>query len=115
MKLPNVDQALVPPEKIKDYLLNVAHEKGRGKAIFLLHFGFSVAKWEELVQSLIRHAHDHEVAKSEVSRFGTRYVLEGGLQTPSGRTPQVRVVWFVPEFGDRPRLVTVYPLEEHDD
>jgi hypothetical protein len=37
------------------------------------------------------------------------------LRTRSGRQPQVRVVWFIPNTDPRPRLVTAYPLEEPDD
>lgn len=115
MKLPNLKEAIVPPEKIKDYLLNLLHDDGRGKAIFFMHFGFSVAKWETLAQSLIRHAQDHEVIKREATPFGNRYVIEGILHTPSGETPQVRVVWFISLDETNPRLVTAYALESDDD
>ncbi len=115
MKLQNLEEAIVPPEKIRDYLLNLFHDEGRGKAIFFMHFGFSVAKWELLARSLIRHAHDHDVTKTEVTSFGTRYVVEGDLHTPSGETPQVRVVWFISLDETDPRLVTAYALESDDD
>ena len=115
MKLPNAAQAYVPPEKTTNYLLDMEHEGGRGKANFFIHFGFSVAKWDELAHALIRHATEYEVAKEETTQFGTRYVIEGALQTPSHRKPQVRVVWFIPKYERRPRLVTAYPLEEYND
>jgi len=115
MKLPNRDKAIVPEEKITSYLLDVEHENGRGKAVSLIYFGFSVAKWEVLAHALIRHANEHEIVKQEVTRFGTRYVIEGTLQTPSQRTPQVRVVWFIPKDKQEPRLATAYPLKEQDD
>ncbi len=112
MKLPNRDQAVVPPEKVTDYLLNTAHEDGRGKALFFLHFGFSMAHWEVLAQALVRHARDHEVANSETSDFGTRYVVEGVLETPSQRTVKLRVVWFISAGESRYQTGTAYPLEE---
>lgn len=115
MKLPNLQQAQVPPEKITHYLLDTSHDEGRGKALFFLHVGFSVARWEELAQALIRHAHEHEVVKEEATRFGTRYVIEGALPTPEGRNVQLRSVWFISTGDPNPRLVTAYPLEEQND
>ncbi len=111
MKLPNVEQAFVPPEKITDYLLNVAHDEGGGKAQLFLHFGFSVTEWEALAKALIRHAHEQEVVKEEATVFGTRYVVEGGLQVPEDRVPNVRVVWFISKNETSPRLVKAYPIE----
>lgn len=115
MKLPNLDDIFVPTEKIKDYLLNVAHEEGGGKAVFFLRYGFSLATWQDLAEALIRHAHNHEVVKQEITAFGTRYVVEGVLETPAGKTPNVRVVWFISSDAENPRLVTAYPLESKHD
>jgi hypothetical protein len=115
VKLPNLDEAYAPEEKVRDYLLNVEHENGRGKALFFMRFGFSIDNWEALAQAIISHAHEHEVVKAVTTRFGVRYVIEGVLQTPSRRTPQVRAVWFIPVDDYRPRLTTAYPLEERND
>lgn len=114
MKLPNVDQADVPLEKITSYLLNTGHDEGRGKALFFLHVGFSVEQWAVLAQTLLRHAQEHEVVKAETTRFGTRYVIEGAMQTPNGRIVQIRSVWSIAQHESNPRLVTAYPMEEED-
>ncbi len=110
MKLPNHDQAIVPREKIVDYLLSPAHRDGRSKAIFFSGFGFSVAAWQTLAAALRHHAADYEVAKTESSPYGTRYVIEGELNAPDGRMGMVRVVWFIDTGGSIPRLATAYPL-----
>jgi len=115
VQLPNLDQAHVPPAKIKDYLLNVEHEDGRGKAVFFNLFGFSLTNWQALAEALLIHAEQHDVAKQEETPFGTRYVIEGVLSTPTDRTPQVRVVWFISNDTTEPRLVTAYPLEDSND
>ena len=115
MKLPNVDRALVPSEKVTGYLLSTTHRDGRHKAAFFLAFGFSADAWQTLVSALLQHAADREVVNTEVTSFGTRYVVEGTMQTPSGRTPGIRSVWFI-EIGQvAPRFVTAYPLEGADD
>lgn len=110
MRLPRHDQAIVPRRKITDYLLSTTHPSGQDKAVFFQTFGFNVDEWELLADALKEHAAVHAVARVETSPFGTRYVVEGAMRTPSGRRPSVRSVWFVDEDGDPPRLVTAYPL-----
>ena len=112
MKLPNVEQAITPPEKFTTYLLDTTHPKGRGKALFFLHFGFTASEWQVLARAFITHAQQHEVVRVVPTLFGVRYIVEGSLETPSGRRPIVRVVWFVRNDEVSPRLVTAYPLEE---
>lgn len=92
MKLPHLENAIVPAAKITDYLLSATHRDGRHKAAFFTRFGFAVDDWETLAAALLRHATEHEVAKIETSPFGTRYVIEGELHAPDGRAPALRVV-----------------------
>lgn len=56
MKLPNVENALVPKPKITDYLLSFTHRDGRSKAQFFIRFGFSAENWETLANALLHHA-----------------------------------------------------------
>lgn len=111
MKLSNLERTTVPAEKIRGYLLNDAHPHGRPKAIFFRRFGFEAAAWEVLAAALLRHAAEHDVARVVASPFGTRFVVEGIMATPDGRTPGVRSVWFIEMGEDAPRFVTAYPLE----
>jgi hypothetical protein len=110
-KLPHIDAALIPAKKIVNYLLSETHEAGRDKANFFKRFGFTSEAWEIFAQALRRHAAQHKIAKIEPSPFGNRYVIEGSLQTPSGRAPQVRAVWFIDTGETAPRFVTAYPLK----
>jgi hypothetical protein len=118
LKLPHHNEAVIPEAKIVDYLLSPTHQTGGGKAGFFTLFGFSRNVWEELADALKEHAVNHEVTRVEASPFGTRYIVEGRLKTPTGRTPYVRVVWFTETGEDIPRLVTAYPVPnkegEHD-
>jgi hypothetical protein len=111
MKLPNHEKAIVPREKIVDYLLSFIHKDGRGKAEFFTRFGFAAEHWEVLAGALKRHAAEHEVNKIEASPFGMRYIIEGDLSTPDERQPTVRVVWFIENESDAPQLATAYPLK----
>ncbi len=84
MRLPNLEQALVPQAKITDYLLSTTHEDGKHKAAFFMQFGFTVESWETLAKALLDHAAKHEVAKVVDTAYGTNYVVEGELETPVG-------------------------------
>lgn len=112
MRLPNAQQAGVERGKIIDYLLNPAHPDNAGKAPFFLALGFGRDEWQSLAGALVRMAETTEVAKCMESPHGRKYVLDGRLETPSGRSPFVRTVWIIDSGSAQPRLVTAYPRPE---
>lgn len=111
-KVPNHDQAIVPQEKVVDYLLSETHPDGKGKAIFFKKFGFSVESWETLAQALIEHISECEVSKATTNQHGTKYVVEGVFKTPDKRNPLLRSVWIIENEQTQPRIVTAYPMED---
>ncbi len=111
MKLPNHERAVVSQRKVVDYLLSFSHPSGRHKAAFFGGFGFSASSWRVFAGALLRHATQHEAAIADASPFGTRYTIEGELDSPDGRRPFIRTVWFVERGKDVPRLVTAYPVK----
>ena len=111
MKLPNPDKLVVEREKIVDYLLNRGHRYGASKARFFSRFGFQAEKWEQLAQALRCHGQTHQVKKAQETGFGPRYLVEGRLNTPDGRSPRVRSVWQLEPGEVAPRLITAYPLQ----
>lgn len=111
-KLPNADNATVPPAKITHYLLSLTSKHGKAKAQFFLAFGFTIEAWETLAAALLQHARGHDVTSTRETPYGTHYSIEGVLQTPDGRNPFVRSVWKI-ETGKRvPSFVTAYPEDE---
>lgn len=110
MNLPRADVVEIPEAKVAEYLLSTTHREGRHKAAFFLAHGFSATAWNELAAALRQHAANHPVAKVEESPFGKRYVVEGIMETPDGRTPNLRTVWFIDLDAEIPRFVTAYPL-----
>ena len=46
------------------------------------------------------------------SPHGQKYIVDGMLVTPIGQLPLIRTVWVVDAGGDRPRLVTAYPIAQ---
>ena len=110
MKLPNWENAYVPPAKIRDYLLSERHIIGRSKAKFFRLAGFKEGNLDLLERGLMTIAHSEDVKEVALSPHGTKYILEGLLQTPAGSAVQIQTVWIIDKQEDRPRFVTAYPV-----
>ncbi|MGQ0671309.1 MAG: DUF6883 domain-containing protein [Hyphomicrobium sp.] len=108
MRLPNAENAIVDDSKISEYLLCEAHEDGRGKAQFLMQFGFSVLEPEVLRQALLNLARNADAALGPPSPHSAKYIVEGRLRAPDGREPVVRTVWMIDTGKTRPRLITAF-------
>src|SRR5437867_2477076 len=111
MKVPNAGRAVVPSRKITHYLLSSTHRDGQHKAAFFRSFGFSLEAWEVLASALLDHVRTHEVTLVVPTPFGRNYVVEGQLLAPDGRTPNVRVVWFVANGEQTATVATAYPVD----
>ena len=114
VNLPNDHLARVSKLKILAYLLSPTHPDGRAKHDFFLRFGFRPDDPDQLAEALVCHGQTFEIATIEQTLFGIRYVIEGPLNSPDGRNPVIRAVWFVDSGDDIPRLVTAYPRPKGD-
>ena len=110
MQLPHTENAVVAEEKIVGYLLNAQHPDGAGKAKFYESLGFDVSLWQVLADALKDQVEHSPVSRHVDSVHGSKYIIEGPLQTPSGRTVVVRSVWIIDRGETVPRLVTAYPI-----
>ena len=110
MKLPNCEQAYIPPAKLTNYLLSMTHSTGTSKVKFFRALGFDESNTNLLAHGLITLAQTADVIDVESSVHGVKYVIEGEIQTPVGRAIQVRTIWIIDVGQDRPRFVTAYPL-----
>lgn len=109
MKLPNLDRAEESRDKVAEYLLNPYHLDGASKAKFFMALGFERDDWQALAAALKRVATNNEVAKNIASSFGEKFIIDGMIESPSGKTPVVRTVWIIDAGADSARLVTAYP------
>ena len=109
MKLPGIENAVVDPKKIRDYLLSTSHPLGRFKASFFLALGYTTSNWDLLARDLRSLANQQEAEPSGRNDYGQKYIVQGMLKGPSGRTSEVVTVWIV-LFGEvAPRFVTAFP------
>jgi len=114
MNLPNATSVHVAKEKITDYLLNPRHPDGAAKAAFFAALGFKAEAWEVLAEALRELAVRIPVGNKTKSPHGTKYIIDGALKTPCGKTPVVRTIWIIDQGAETPRLVTAYPYDEGD-
>jgi len=109
MTLPHGNLAVISVEKVTGYLLSLSHPVGRAKAkLFYLH-GYRVEDAGVLLRDLMDVAVSGHVVHNETSPYGTKYVVEGRLETPRGSSILVHTVWIIEVDSTTPRLVTVYP------
>lgn len=111
-RLPSAERAIVDGTKITEYLLNAAHPDNGGQARFFLSLGFSTAS-PMLLASRAQVAGDWRgVVQVSTSTHGTKYVVDGQIESPDGRRRAVRTVWIIDAGQELPRLVTAYPRGE---
>jgi hypothetical protein len=111
MPIPNVTEATVAPEKVRDYLLNPEHPDGGSKAAWFQSLGYARDRWQELTSDLLALAATCEQFATVRTPFGVKYVVKGQIGRGAHRSASVLAVWIV-EADRPPRLVTAYPGEE---
>lgn len=112
MKLPAAELAVVSRDKVAEYLLNAAHPDNGGKAPFFQALGFTQDDWPILATALLELAQTGESAHRTDSPHGAKYILDGRIDTPSGKMAVIRTIWIVDRGTATPRLITAYPHEE---
>ena len=110
MDLPNRDSAYIPSGKLESYLLAEDHPVGGSKARLLRAIGFDDEKIGILEDGLLAIALSEAAVEVKPSPYGTKYVIDGSLLGPHGRSIKMRTVWIIDTGSQRPRFVTAYPL-----
>lgn len=110
LKLPHREKASVARSKLTDYLLSETHPVGRWKRKFFTTVGLNETNVDSLARGLISLANSEELKESIPSPYGTKYIIDGKLEGPSGGIIRVRTVWIIEKGQDTPRFVTAYPL-----
>ena len=109
MRLPNAEFTVVEREKTTEYLLNPEHPDNGGKAAFFVALEFSRSDWETLANALRKLALTADVTESMETVHGKKYIVDGEIENPSGKSAWVRTIWIIDAGSDFPRLVTAYP------
>lgn len=104
--------AIIPADKLRDYLLSLRHPDGRGKAEYLGRLGYSQDAFRQLEADLREQILSREAQPGRASRYGQKYEILGPLTGPNGNTAWVRTIWIILAGETPPRLVTLIPAEK---
>ncbi len=111
-RLPRAERAVVPREKLEDYLLNPRHEIGRHKArVFAAALGIGRADWEYLRDRIKGGILNASVTSTRETPYGRLYEVVLPIEGPNGQTRRIMTVWLVRGADEPPRLVTGYVVE----
>ena len=108
-RLPNAEKAIVDADKLRNCILSSTHPVGRFKATFFRELGYSAENWGMFERHLREQILFQNVTKVEESRFGRKFIIEGPLAGPAGKTVQIVTVWVILKGENSPRFVTAYP------
>jgi hypothetical protein len=110
MKLPNPEQALIPPEKLEGYSLNPNHSEGKHKAlIFQSALGIGQTEAETLRSALRQALLSQDAIATPRNPYGQKYRIDFEM-TNGNQQAIVRSIWMVRDNEDFPRLITCYIL-----
>ena len=110
MKLSNRKNVIISKEKLTKYLLSETHPIGRFKAKFFRGLGFDETNVDLLERSIRKLVQINDVKEESSSPYGNKYLIEGKMSTPSGKTITVRTVWVIEEGQTKARFITIYPV-----
>jgi hypothetical protein len=112
MKLPGNQDAVVQDGKLAAYLLSDTHPVGKAKAKYFRSLGYSIANADQLKDDLIAITTSNEITETIDTPFGTKYVVDGNIISPTGIRAMVRTIWVFERGGVCPHLVTAYPIDK---
>lgn len=110
MGLHNSNKVIIPREKLIDYILSEIHSTGKFKAKYFRNIGFNETNIHLFEKALRQIAKSEEVKDEIISEYGTKYIVDGKIHSPTKQTVRVTTVWIIEKGQNRPRFVTVYPV-----
>lgn len=108
MKVPA--DAIIPPEKLRDYLLVPRPSDDKSK--FLAQAGFNRDNPHVLLGALRELAASVEADSNGTNDYGEFLRAEGEIIGPNGRKLSVVTIWLRWRTDGRVRFVTLKPLKE---
>jgi Domain of unknown function (DUF6883) len=108
-QLPGGDRAVIPPEKLRDYVLCPDHLTGQHKArVFQSALGIRRDDWEYLRDQIVAGLKTASVGEVRSSFHGFLYAVPMLVEGLNGETHEVVTAWIIEEGDATPRLTTAY-------
>ncbi|MEZ5513081.1 MAG: hypothetical protein R3F58_04335 [Steroidobacteraceae bacterium] len=82
------NEAVIPLEKLRDYLLSTSHPIGRYKSAFFRALGYSADNVSTLELNLRALLHA-EIGPPQATEYGLKFAAVGTIQGPVGRSARI--------------------------
>lgn len=107
-RLPNAIMAATDQNKIQRYALNSNHPYGKEKArVFNSVLGYHFENWDRLSNQIFDLLQTSQVSRSEITKYGTKYVVPMRIYGERGKSMVVNTVWQFDNNSEIPRLITM--------
>ncbi|WP_432643218.1 DUF6883 domain-containing protein [Acidaminococcus sp.] len=104
-RLPNFKCAIVPRNKLKNYILNPG--KSPDKAKFFASIGYNMRNWERFMADVKKKVRTNKALKYRTDKYGqTEYQVN--MQIGITRKRMVATGWVVRKGSSKPQFVTAY-------
>lgn len=108
MKL-SPEMTVISPHKLRDYVLNLAHDEGESKARFLGEIGYDQQNWQILEKDLREQHLTVDASPGKKSMYGMKYEIVAPLVGPNGKKRTIRSIWIIRTGESEARFVTLIP------
>ena len=109
MKLPNADKAIIPPEKLHDYVLSKSHPVGKFKAEFFQSLGYTSNDWPQLEADIRSIIDANDATAGEKTEYGQKFEVRGIITGSNLQTVEIVTAWIILNGDYNPRFITAYP------
>lgn len=107
-KLPNAEKAVIPAEKLSEYVLNPEHPVGKNKAVlFDTLLGLTAIHADELSTAIRNAVLVNPAQFTREDEYGKRYEVSFDFFR-NGRKCVILTAWIIPKNEGIPRLTTCY-------
>ena len=104
----DIKEAIIPKEKVKNYLLSRVHPVGRHKAQFFNSLGYTQDNWE-LLDDDLRRLDISKAKMTSETEYGTKFEIRGTIEGPGGRKANIITGWIILHGEEILRFVSAYP------
>ena len=108
--LPHYEKASVSIDRLRGYVLNLGHPKGKHKArVFKSVLAIEHSHAEQLAKAILFSLPRSPAIKTNVDEFGERWQTYHEIVGVNGQAAIVSVAWILrPQSPETPELVTCY-------
>lgn len=107
--LPNVNNAIIPNEKLTAYALNKNHPTGKHKAIaFEKYLGYNIDNMEMLINEVRKNLKLTPAKLRAETQYGQPYEVRMKINGVNGKTAWIKTGWIIDKDSDVPRLTSIY-------